>query len=180
MPGKIKEVDKIALYGHARLVKAINIEKPEIKNVFSRQSGLRADSKMRMATKQEMARLMISMKQASATHPYNHPKYEFQLDSTLHYLEIEPCDLCGNYKSMLKDLKLYDALNELDGNCELWIMVQISMPKQGDDAECNVKHVVYVDTSDNIPKVVERSLDLLCENNFYNIDKVTIFPYSVL
>src|SRR5277367_1518764 len=34
MPGKIKEVDKIELYGHARLVKAINIEKPEVKCHF--------------------------------------------------------------------------------------------------------------------------------------------------
>src|SRR5277367_5341963 len=53
MTGKIKEVDKIILYGHARLVKAINIEKPEHKTVILRQSGLRADAKMRMATKQE-------------------------------------------------------------------------------------------------------------------------------
>src|SRR5277367_3076513 len=34
MTGKIKEVDKIELYGHARLVKSINIEKPEVKNHF--------------------------------------------------------------------------------------------------------------------------------------------------
>src|SRR5271163_439690 len=34
MPGKIKEVAKIELYGHARLVKSINIEKPEVKNHF--------------------------------------------------------------------------------------------------------------------------------------------------
>src|SRR5277367_1974770 len=178
--GKIKEVDKIMLYGHARLVKAINIEKPEVKNVILRQSGLRADAKMRQVSKQEMTRLMISMKQASAVVQYNHPKYEFQLDSNLHYLEIEPRGMCNNYKAMFEDLKFYDALNELDQNSELWIMVQINMPKQGDDEECDVKHVVFVDTSDNIPKAVGRSLDLLCENNIYNIDKVEIFPYSVL
>src|SRR5277367_1996604 len=122
---------------------------------------------------------MISMKQASAVVLYNHPKYEFQLDLNLHYLEIEPCGMCNNYKAMFEDLKLYDVLNELDGNCKLWIMIQINMPKQGDNEECDVKHVVFVDISDNIPKVVGRSLDL-CKNNIYNIDKVVRFPYSVL
>src|SRR5271163_4229609 len=48
MIGKIKEVDKIVLYGHTRLVKAINIEKPDVKNVILRQSGLRAYAKMRL------------------------------------------------------------------------------------------------------------------------------------
>src|SRR5277367_1844575 len=62
MTGKIKEVDKIILYGHARLVKAINSENPDVENVILRQSGLRADAKMRHPTKQEMARMMISMK----------------------------------------------------------------------------------------------------------------------
>ena len=96
----------------------------------------------------------------------------------MHYLKIEPRDLCGNYKSMFEDLKLYDALSEL--SCELWIMVQINMAKQGDDVECDLKHVIYVDTSDNIRKVIGRSLDMLCEYSFYNIDKIVIFPYSVL
>src|SRR5277367_5123965 len=58
VPGKIKEVDKIALYGHARLVKAINTQKPDLKNVILRQSGSRADVKMRLPSKQEMVCLM--------------------------------------------------------------------------------------------------------------------------
>src|SRR5277367_676452 len=178
MTGKIKEVDKIVLYGHACLVKAINIEKPELKNVILRQSGSRADVKMRLPSKQEMVRLMNSMRQASAAGVYSYPKYDFEFDSTLHYLEIEPRDLCANYKSMFEDLKLYDALTEL--SCELWLMVQINMAKQGDDVECDLKHVIYVDKSDNIRKVIGRSLDLLCEHTYYNIDKIVIFPYSVL
>src|SRR5277367_1466855 len=178
MPGKIKEVDKIELYGHARLVKAINIKKPELKNVILRQSGSRADANMRLPSKQEMVSLMNSMRQASTANVYSHPKYDFLLDSILHDLEIEPRDLCGNYKSMFEDLKFYDALTEL--SCEFWLMVQINLAKQGDDVECELKHVIYVDTSDNIRKVIGRSLDLLCEFSFYNIDKIVIFPYSVL
>src|SRR5277367_1224717 len=178
MTGKIKEVDKIALYRHARLVKAINIEKPELKNVILRQSGSRVDVKMRLSSKQEMVSLMNSMRQASTANVYSHPKYDFLLDSILHYLEIEPRDLCGNYKSMFEDLKFYDALTEL--SCEFWLMVQINMAKQGDDVECDLKHVIHVDTSDNIRKVIGRSLDLLCEYCFYNIDKIVIFPSSVL
>src|SRR5277367_9396 len=178
MPGKIKEIDKIALYGHARLVKAINIEKPELKNVILRQSGSRAGVKMRLPSKQEMVSMMNSMRQASTANVYSYPKYDFLLDSILHYLEIEPRDLCGNYKSMFKDLKLYDALTEL--GCEFWLMVQINMAKDGDGVECELKHVIHVDTSDNIQKVIERSLDLLCEYSFYNIDKIVIFPYNVL
>src|SRR5277367_3349380 len=59
MAGKIKEVDKIVLYGHARLVKAINNEKPAVKNVILRQSGSRADA-MRLPSKHEMVRLMTT------------------------------------------------------------------------------------------------------------------------
>src|SRR5277367_5205978 len=178
MPGKIKEIDKIALYGHARLVKAINIEKPELKNVILRQSGSRADVKMRLPSKQEMVSLMNSMRQASAANVYSYPKYDFLLDSTLHYLEIEPRDLSGNYKSMFEDLKFYDAFTDL--RCEFWLMVQINLAKQADEVECDLKHVIYVDTSDNTRKVIERSLDLLCTYTYYNIDKIVIFPYSVL
>src|SRR5277367_1483409 len=178
MPGKIKEVDKIELYGHARVVKAINIEKPEVKNVILRQSGSRADQKMRLPSKQEMVSLMNSMRQASAANVYSHPKYDFELDSTLHYLEIEPRDLCGNYKSMFEDLKFYDAFTDL--RCEFWLMVQINLAKQAEDVECDLKHVIYVDTSDNIRKVTERSLDMLCTYTYYNIDKIVIFPYNVL
>src|SRR5277367_1045750 len=100
MPGKIKEVDKIEIYGHARLVKSINIEKPEVKNVILRQSGSRADVKMRLPSKQEMVSLMHRMRQASNANVYSYPQYDFALDSVLHHLEIEPRDLCGSYKSM--------------------------------------------------------------------------------
>src|SRR5277367_5108587 len=178
MPGKIKEVDKIVLYGHARLVKAINIEKPELKNVILRQSGSRADVKMRLPSKQEMASLMNSMRQVSTANVYSHPKYDFLLDSILHYLEFEPRDLCGNYKSMFEDLKLYDALTEM--SCEFWLMMQINMAKEGDGGVCELKHVIHVDTNDNIRKVIGQSLDLLCEYTFYNIGKIVIFPYCVL
>src|SRR5277367_1777219 len=71
MPGKIKEVDKIALYGYARLVKAINIEKPEVKNVILRQSGSRADEKIKLPSKQEMVCLMNRMRQASSANVYS-------------------------------------------------------------------------------------------------------------
>ena len=136
-----------------------------------RQSGLRADAKMRHPTKQEMVRMMLAMKQASAVDIFNHPIYEFQFDSVLHYLTIVPRDQCNNYKVMFEDLKFYEALKGLDGNCEIWIMVHIKMPKQDDDVACEMKHAVYVNTSDNIPKVVERSLHMLCYNNYYIIDK---------
>ena len=54
---------------------------------------------------------------------------------------------------MFEDLKLYDALTDL--SCEFWLMVQINMAKQGDGVECELKHVIHVDTSDNIEKVIE-------------------------
>src|SRR5277367_433010 len=178
MPGKIKEVDKIELYGHARLVKAINIEKPELKNVILRQSGSQADVKMRAPSKQEMVKLMHSMRQASTASVYSYPQYDFALDSVLHHLEVEPRDLCGCYKSMFADLKFYDAFTNL--KCEFWLMIQINLAKQADEVECDLKHVIHVDSNDNIQKVIERSLDMLCTYTYYNIDKIVIFPYNVL
>ena len=135
---------------------------------------------MKLPSKQEMVILTNSLRQAAAanTNIYRFSDYDFIFDSVLHHLEIEPRDLCGNYKSMFEDLKFYDAFTDL--KCEYWLMIQINLAKQADEVECDLKHVIYVDTNDNSQKVIERSLDMLCTYTYYNIDKIVIFPYNVL
>src|SRR5277367_1391157 len=135
---------------------------------------------MKLPSKQEMVILTNSLRQAAAAaniNVYSFSEYDFAFDSVLHYLEIEPRDLQDDYKSMFDDLKLYDALAEL--RREFWLSMHFNVTKEGDGGVCELKHVIHVDTSDS-QKVIERSLDMLREYDYYSIDKVVIFPYCVM
>src|SRR5277367_4993934 len=133
---------------------------------------------MKLPSMQEMVILTNSLRQAAAanTNVYSFSDYDFAFDSVLHYLEIEPRDLQDSYKSMFADLKFYDALAEL--RREFWLSMHFKVVQQ-DGSVCELKHVIHVDTSDS-QKVIERSLDMLREYDYYSIDKVVIFPYNVM
>src|SRR5277367_1015767 len=133
---------------------------------------------MKLPSKQQMVILTNSLRQAAAanTNVYRFSDYDFVFDSVLHHLEIEPRDLHDDYKSMFADLQFYDVLAELKR--EFWLSMHFKATQQ-DGSVCELKHVIHVDTSD-IQKVIERSLDMLREYDYYSIDKVVVYPYSVL